>query len=89
MAAGDAENRVEGIEDEGGAPYLDPSERAFWVGLSIMIASIVVSIATYLILTGLTFIKPSTQVVWVTLGMNALLMGAMVSYAPCACCPKT
>ncbi len=78
MAAGDAENRVEGIEDEGGAPYLDPSERAFWVGLSIMIASIVVSIATYLILTGLTFIKPSTQVVWVTLGMNALLMGAMV-----------
>ena len=78
MAAGDTENELERVGEEGVAPYLDPSERAFWVGLSAMIASIVVSVSSYLILTGLTFIKPTTGVVWAAMATNAVLMGAMV-----------
>ena len=79
MAAGDADDRVLPMEQEGLAPYLDPSERAFWLGLSVVIASIVVSLASYLILTGLTPLKPRNEVVWFALVVNVLLMIAMIA----------
>ena len=45
------------IIDEAASP-LNPSDRAFWIGLAVVIASLVASLASYLILTGLTAIVP-------------------------------
>ena len=37
-----------------GPSALNPSDRAFWIGLSVVLLSLVSAFATYLILTGLT-----------------------------------
>ena len=51
--------------------------RAFWVGLVVVVLSIVSGLATYLILTGLTPIAPRNEVVLGVLLINVLLILAM------------
>lgn len=59
-------------------PQFDPSERSFWVGLVVVVLSLVSAFATYLILTGLTPIVPSGGVVWSALFANVVLIAAMI-----------
>lgn len=56
---------------------LDPSDRAFWVGLVVVVLSLISALATYAILTGLTPIAPRGDVVLATLMVNAVLIVAM------------
>ncbi len=58
---------------------LDPSERSFWVGLVVVVLSLVSALTTYLILTGLTPIVPSGGVVWTALFLNVALILAMIA----------
>jgi two-component system, NtrC family, nitrogen regulation sensor histidine kinase NtrY len=62
---------------EGSSP-LNPSDRAFWIGLSLVLLSLVSAFATYLILTGLTPITPRGEVVLVVLFINVVLILAMI-----------
>ena len=62
-----------------GPSPLNPSDRAFWIGLSVVILSLVSAFATYLILTGLTPIAPRGEVVLVVLFFNVVLIGAMIA----------
>ena len=66
------------ILDEGPSS-LNPSDRAFWTGLSLVLLSLVSALATYLILTGLTPIAPSGEVVLAVLFVNVILIGAMIA----------
>ncbi|HRY07017.1 MAG TPA: HAMP domain-containing protein, partial [Hyphomicrobiaceae bacterium] len=61
------------------AVSLDASERSFWVGLSVVMLSLVSALVTYLILTGLTPIVPSRAVVWSALFCNVALITAMIA----------
>jgi two-component system nitrogen regulation sensor histidine kinase NtrY len=61
-----------------GPSPLNPSDRAFWIGLSVVLLSLVSAFATYLILTGLTPIAPSGEVVFVVLFINVVLIIAMI-----------
>ncbi len=63
---------------EGSSP-LNPSDRAFWIGLSVVLLSLVSAFATYLILTGLTPIAPRGEVVFVVLFLNVVLIVAMIA----------
>ncbi len=65
---------VDGTE----APVLDASERAFWIGLITVVLSVISGLATYLILTGLTPITPSDEVVLGALLINIALIVAMI-----------
>ena len=56
---------------------LDPSDRMFWIGLSVVTLSLISALATYAILTGLTPIAPRDDVVFATLFINVLLIIAM------------
>jgi two-component system, NtrC family, nitrogen regulation sensor histidine kinase NtrY len=62
-----------------GPSPLNPSDRAFWIGLSVVILSLISAFATYLILTGLTPIAPRGEVVLVVLFLNVVLIGAMIA----------
>ncbi len=53
-----------------GPSALNPSDRAFWIGLSLVLLSLVSAFATYLILTGLTPITPRNEVVLTVLFVN-------------------
>jgi two-component system nitrogen regulation sensor histidine kinase NtrY len=64
--------------DEGGSP-LNPGDRAFWIGLSVVVLSLVSALATYFILTGLTPIAPRGEVVFVVLFLNVVLILAMIA----------
>lgn len=66
------------VIDEAASP-LNPSDRAFWIGLAVVIASLVASLASYLILTGLTAIVPRSGVVWTALAVNVVLIIAMLT----------
>ena len=57
---------------------LNPSDRAFWIGLAVVILSMISALASYLILTGLTAITPRNEVVWTALAINAALIIAML-----------
>ncbi|MFM7084608.1 MAG: HAMP domain-containing protein, partial [Hyphomicrobium sp.] len=59
-------------------PSLDSSERAFWVGLSTVVLSLVSGFATYFILTGLTPITPRDEVVVLALLLNISLILTMI-----------
>ncbi len=59
-------------------PLLDPSDRAFWIGLVIVVLSLISATATYAILTGLTPIAPRGDVVIATLFVNVVLIIAMI-----------
>ena len=60
-----------------GTPLLDPSDRAFWIGLVVVVLSLISATATYAILTGLTPLAPRGDVVVATLFVNVLLIVAM------------
>ncbi len=63
---------------EGPSP-LNPSDRAFWIGLSVVVLSLISAFATYLILTGLTPIAPRGDVVLIVLFLNVVLIIAMIA----------
>ncbi len=58
-------------------PLLNPGDRVFWLGLIVVVLSLIAALATYAILTGLTSISPSGDVVMTTLFVNAVLILAM------------
>lgn len=62
-----------------GPSALNPSDRAFWIGLSLVLLSLVSAFATYLILTGLTPITPRNEVVLTVLFLNIILILAMIA----------
>jgi two-component system nitrogen regulation sensor histidine kinase NtrY len=64
--------------EEGQSP-LNPSDRAFWFGLTIVGLSILSALGSYLILTGLTAIAPRNEVVWTALAINVTLILAMLA----------
>jgi two-component system nitrogen regulation sensor histidine kinase NtrY len=59
-------------------PSLDPTGRAFWIGLVTVVLSVISGLATYLILTGLTPITPRDDVVLGALLANIALIVAMI-----------
>jgi len=63
---------------DGGGPVLDASDRSFWIGLVVVVLSLVAALATYLILTGLTPIVPRNELVWPVLAINVALIAAMI-----------
>ncbi len=65
--------------DTGLAKQVQPGHsRAFWIGLVVMVLSLVSGLATYLILTNLTPIVPRGEVVFVVLTVNIVLILAMI-----------
>jgi len=64
---------------EEGPSALNPSDRAFWIGLVLVLLSLVSAFATYLILTGLTPIPPRNEVVLGVLALNIVLIVAMIA----------
>ena len=62
-----------------GLPLPDVGNRDFWVGLVVMVLSLVSGFATFLILTGLTPIVPSNDVVIAVLFINVVLIVAMLA----------
>ncbi|MFA5958338.1 ATP-binding protein [Hyphomicrobium sp.] len=62
---------------EEGATSLNPSDRAFWFGLGVVVLSLTSALVSYLILTGLTNIAPRNEYVWAALAVNAVLILTM------------
>ncbi len=62
-----------------GLPTPHAGNRTFWVGLVVMVLSVISGLATYLILTNLTPIVPTGEVVLVVLFVNVVLILAMVA----------
>jgi two-component system, NtrC family, nitrogen regulation sensor histidine kinase NtrY len=62
---------------EEGATPLNPSDRAFWFGLGVVLLSLTSALVSYLILTGLTAIAPRNEYVWSALAVNAVLILTM------------
>ena len=78
MAAADQESIVPSVQAPG-LPTPHARNRAFWIGLVVMVLSLVSGLSTYLILTGLTPIVPRNEVVrWVLL-INIILIAAMIA----------
>ncbi|MET0431176.1 MAG: PAS domain-containing sensor histidine kinase, partial [Hyphomicrobium sp.] len=63
---------------EEGATPLNPSDRAFWFGLGVVLLSLTSALGSYLILTGLTNIAPRNEYVWTALALNAVLILTML-----------
>jgi two-component system nitrogen regulation sensor histidine kinase NtrY len=61
------------------ATSLNPSERAFWFGLGVVLLSMLSALASYIILTGLTAITPRNEYVWAALAVNGLLILTMLT----------
>ncbi len=61
-----------------GLPTPHAGNRAFWIGLVVMVLSVISGLATYLILTNLTPIVPTGEVVLVVVLVNAVMILAMV-----------
>lgn len=57
---------------------LNPSDRAFWIGATVVGLSILSALGSYLILTGLTAIAPRNEFVWAALAINVTLILAML-----------
>jgi two-component system nitrogen regulation sensor histidine kinase NtrY len=64
------------LMDERTTP-LNPSDRAFWFGLGVVLLSLTSALVSYLILTGLTAIAPRNEYVWGALAVNAVLILTM------------
>jgi len=60
-----------------GLPLLNPGDRVFWLGLVVVVLALIAALATFVVLTGLTPISPSGDVVPATLLINAILILAM------------
>ena len=89
MSAGNSDGKADTIAPsarvtaaalvEEGATPLNPSDRAFWFGLGVVLLSLISALGSYLILTGLTAIAPRNEYVWTALAINAVLILAMLS----------
>jgi two-component system nitrogen regulation sensor histidine kinase NtrY len=77
MSSTDIDDDVldEGIDEADALP--GTGHRAFWVGLVIVVLSVISGLAAYLILTGLTPIAPRDEVVLFVLMINVVLIMAM------------
>ncbi len=58
-------------------------DRAFWIGLVVMVLSLISGLTTYLIVTGLTPIAPRNEVVLSVLAINIVLILAMFAVLAC------
>lgn len=67
---------IAALMDEGTTP-LNPSDRAFWFGLGVVLLSLTSALVSYMILTGLTAIAPRNEYVWGALAINAVLILTM------------
>jgi two-component system, NtrC family, nitrogen regulation sensor histidine kinase NtrY len=67
------------FEQASALPIQDVRSRAFWIGLVVMVLSLVSGLATYLILTNMTPIVPTGEVVPIVLLLNIVLILAMIS----------
>ena len=67
------------LRGDSAGPLPGIGERAFWVGLVIVIASMISGLATFLILTGLTPLVPRSEVVLFVLLLNILLVAAIAT----------
>jgi two-component system nitrogen regulation sensor histidine kinase NtrY len=65
--------------DGAASPLLDLTDRAFWIGLVVVVLSLISALATYLILTGLTPITPRDDIVLGALLVNVILIAAMIA----------
>lgn len=61
-----------------GLPTPESGDRAFWIGLVVMVLSLISGFATYLIITNLTPIVPRGEVVLAVLFVNVVMILAMV-----------
>lgn len=73
----DAQKLFDTTDDGLDGPMPGGSSRGFWIGLVIVVLSLVSGLATYLILTGLTPIAPRDEVVLVVMAVNIMLIIAM------------
>jgi two-component system nitrogen regulation sensor histidine kinase NtrY len=71
--------RRAGWTDGAASPLLDLTDRAFWIGLVVVVLSLISAFATYLILTGLTPIPPRDDIVLGALAVNVVLIAAMIA----------
>ena len=62
-----------------GSSTLNPGDRSFWIGFSVVVLSLISALGTYYILTGLTSIAPRGDVVFVVLLLNVVLILAMIA----------
>jgi two-component system nitrogen regulation sensor histidine kinase NtrY len=62
-----------------GSSNLNPGDRSFWIGFSVVVLSLISALGTYYILTGLTSIAPRGDVVFVVLLVNVVLILAMIA----------
>jgi len=69
---------LEPLQDENARTPIGMGSKAFWIGLSVVLMSLVSALATYLILTNLTPIIPRDDVVVIVLALNLILIIAMV-----------
>jgi two-component system nitrogen regulation sensor histidine kinase NtrY len=74
----DADPGTDAGLDDGRLPLPDANPLAFWVGLVVVLLSVVSGLATYLILTGLTPVIPRNDVVITVLFINTVLIIAMI-----------
>jgi two-component system nitrogen regulation sensor histidine kinase NtrY len=78
MKSADANEADDGGPEDGDLPFPGGHPVAFWIGLVVVVLSIVSGLATYLILTGLTPIVPRNDVVLTALAINVVLIIAMI-----------
>jgi two-component system, NtrC family, nitrogen regulation sensor histidine kinase NtrY len=78
MAAADESAELQNVQASG-LPTPDARNKAFWVGLVVMVTSLISGLATYLILTYLTPIVPTGDVVQVVVLVNAATILAMIA----------
>ena len=77
MAAADHQTKTTRLQASG-LPTPHSGSRAFWIGLVVMVLSLISGLATYLILTNLTPIVPTGEVVLIVVLVNVVMILAMV-----------
>lgn len=68
-----------GVELDTVQPLLEPSDRMFFIGLWTVVLSLLSALVTFLILTGLTPIIPTSGVVLSALFVNVILIAAVIA----------
>ncbi len=68
-----------GIDLDADQPHLEPSDRIFFIGLWTVVLSLISALLTFLILTGLTPIIPTSGVVLGALFLNVILIVAVIA----------
>lgn len=79
MVAADPNPETDGTLEEGRLPFPEANPLGFWIGLVIVVLSMISGLATYFILTGLTPIVPRDEIVVAVLFTNVLLIVAMIA----------